>query len=48
MDTHVDLRLQARGPADDGATLAINESAATVNERRHALRAAIAPLAARV
>jgi hypothetical protein len=47
MDTHVDLRLQAHG-TDAGATIAINESAETVNERRHALRAAIAPLAARV
>ncbi len=47
MDTHVDLRLQAHG-TDAGAAIAINESAETVNERRHALRAAIAPLAARV
>jgi len=47
MDTHVDLRLRARGD-DAGAALAVNESAETVNERRHALRAAIAPLAARV
>jgi hypothetical protein len=47
LDTHVDLRLQARG-ADAGAAIAVNESAETVNERRHALRAAIAPLAARV
>ena len=48
MDTHVDLRLRAHGPDDAGANIAINESAETVNERRHALRAAIAPLAARV
>jgi hypothetical protein len=47
MDTHVDLRLQAHG-TDAGAAIATNESAETVNERRHALRAAIAPLAARV
>jgi hypothetical protein len=47
LDTHVDLRLQAHGP-DAGAAIAVNESAETVNERRHALRAAIAPLAARV
>jgi hypothetical protein len=47
LDTHVDLRLQARG-ADAGAAIAVNESAETVNERRHGLRAAIAPLAARV
>jgi hypothetical protein len=47
MDTHVDLRLQAHG-TDAGAAIAINESAETVDERRHALRAAIAPLAARV
>jgi hypothetical protein len=47
LDTHVDLRLQAHG-ADAGAAIAVNESAETVNERRHALRAAIAPLAARV
>jgi hypothetical protein len=47
IDTHVDLRLQAHG-TDAGAAIAINESAETVNERRHALRAAIAPLAARV
>jgi hypothetical protein len=47
LDTHVDLRLQAHG-TDAGAAIAINESAETVNERRHELRAAIAPLAARV
>jgi hypothetical protein len=47
LDTHVDLSLQARG-ADAGAAIALDESAQTVNERRHALRAAIAPLAARV
>jgi hypothetical protein len=47
LDTHVDLRLQAHG-TDAGAAIAINESAEMVNERRHALRAAIAPLAARV
>ncbi len=47
IDTHVDLRLRAHGN-DAGANIAVNESAETVNERRHALRAAIAPLAARV
>jgi hypothetical protein len=47
MDTNVDLRLRPQG-TDAGAAIAINESAETVNERRHALRAAIAPLAARV
>ena len=47
IDTHVDLRLRAHGD-DAGANIAVNESAETVNERRHALRAAIAPLAARV
>jgi hypothetical protein len=47
LDTHVDLRLQAHG-ADAGAAIAIDESAEAVNERRHALRAAVAPLAARV
>lgn len=46
IDTHVDLRLQSQG--DSAASIAVNESAQTVNERRHALRAAIAPLAARV
>lgn len=46
IDTHVDLRMQAQGGS--GASLAIDESARTVNERRHELRAAIAPLAARV
>jgi hypothetical protein len=48
IDTHVEMRLQAHGAGDAGASMAINESAATVNERRHALRMAIAPLAARV
>ena len=47
IDTHVDLRLRAHGN-DAAANIAVNESAETVNERRHALRAAIAPLAARV
>jgi len=46
IDTHVDLRLQS--PGDGAGSIAVNESAETVNERRHALRAAIAPLAARV
>lgn len=48
IDTHVELRLQPHSPDDTGAAMAINESAETVNERRHALRTAIAPLAARV
>lgn len=48
IDTHVALRLEAPGREDAGAATAIAESAATVNDRRHALRAAIVPLAARV
>jgi hypothetical protein len=46
VDTHVDLRLQSYG--DAASSIAVNESAETVNERRHDLRAAIAPLAARL
>jgi hypothetical protein len=46
IDTYVELRLQSTG--DAGSLTAIDESVATVNERRHELRAAIAPLAARV
>ena len=45
IDQHVDLRLQATG---DGDTLVIDESALAVDERRHELDAAIAPLAARI
>ncbi len=48
MDTHVALRLEALGAEDAGAATAIAESASAVNDRRHALRAAVAPLAARV
>jgi hypothetical protein len=47
LDTSVGLRLQeaGRGP---GAALAVSESIDAVNQRRHELRAAIRPLAARV
>jgi hypothetical protein len=46
IDTNVELRLQSSG--DAGSLTAIDESVATVNERRHELRAAIAPLTDRV
>jgi hypothetical protein len=45
IDQHVDLRLQ---PQAEGDTLVVVESALSVNERRHELDTAIAPLAARV
>ena len=48
LDTSVGLRLQEGGPGPRGTALAASESVDVVNQRRHELRAAIAPLAARV
>jgi hypothetical protein len=47
LDTSVGLRLQ-QGTRDPGTAMATSEAADVVNQRRHELRAAIAPLAARV
>jgi hypothetical protein len=47
LDTSVGLRLQESGQVP-GAAMASAEAADVVNQRRHQLRAAIAPLAARV
>lgn len=47
LDTSVGLRLQG-GSQDPGAAMATSEAVDVVNQRRHELRAAIAPLAARV
>jgi hypothetical protein len=47
LDTSVGLRLQ-QGTQDPGTAMASTEAADVVNQRRHELRAAIAPLAARV
>jgi hypothetical protein len=47
LDTSVGLRLQ-QGTQDPGTAMATSEAADVVNQRRHELRAAIAPLAARV
>jgi hypothetical protein len=47
LDTSVGLRLQ-EGSQAPGTALAASESVDVVNQRRHELRAAIAPLAARV
>ncbi len=46
LDTNVGLRLSGR--TDPGSVAATDESYVTVNERRHDLRAALAPLARRV
>jgi hypothetical protein len=46
IDTNVELRLQSTG--DPSSVMAINESAETINQWRHELRAAAGPLAARV
>ncbi|HZM31860.1 MAG TPA: hypothetical protein VFB77_15285 [Acidimicrobiales bacterium] len=47
LDTSVGLRLQ-EGGQDPGRAMASSEAVDVVNQRRHELRAAIAPLAARV
>lgn len=46
IDTNVEMRVQSSG--GPGSTTAVDESAAVLNQRRHDLSAAIAPLAARV